>query len=257
MSHIPIGVQLYSVRDDCKADLPGTLAAIARMGYEAVEFFTFYDRPAKELRATLADLGLKCCGTHIGLANLLGDALPRTIEYNQALGNKYLVVPALPPEYRGSPSPGSGQALAAWRETGRLFTGLAEKVKPHGLQVGYHNHDIEFKPIDGELPFDAFFGAASPEVIMQVDLGNAMHGGGDPIACLRKYPGRATTIHLKEYSKDGKALIGDGEVDWQTVFTLCETTGGTEWYIVEHETYAYPPMECIRRCLENLRKMGK
>jgi sugar phosphate isomerase/epimerase len=197
----------------------------------------------------LEDLGLKCCGTHIGLANLLGDALPRTVEYNQALGNQYLVVPALPPEYRSS--------RAAWRETARLFTGLAEKVKPYGIKVGYHNHDIEFKPVDGELPFDAFFGTASPEVIMQVDLGNAIHGGGDPIAFLRKYPGRATTIHLKEYSKDGMALIGEGEVDWPTVFSLCETTGGTEWYIVEHETYAYPPMECIRRCLENLKKMGK
>ena len=249
MSRIPIGVQLYSVRDDCARDLPGTLAAVAKMGYEAVEFYNYYGRPAQEIRKLLDDLGLKCCGTHTGLPTLLGDALPRTIEYNQIVGNPYLVAPSLPEDRRNS--------AAAWRDTGRLFAELAEQVKPYGMKVGYHNHNIEFKPLEGALPFDLFFGAAGPDVIMQVDVGNAMHGGGDPVACLRNYPGRATTVHIKEYSKDQMALVGEGEANLAEVFALCETTGGTQWYIVEQETYSHPPMECIRLCLENLRRMGK
>ena len=108
------------------------------------------------------------------------------------------------------------------------------------------------------MPFDLFFSNAKPEVVMQIDIGNAIHGGGDPIACLRHYPGRAITVHLKEYAAGyDKALIGEGEVNWQEVFDICETTGGTAWYIVEQESYAYPPLECVRLCLENLRKMGK
>ena len=249
MARIPIGLQLYSVRDDCARDLPGTLAAVAKMGYSGVEFFTFYDYAAKDVRKMLDDLGLVCCGAHVSLQTLLDDDLPRTIEYHQVLGNKYLVVPGLPEERRSS--------IAAWRETAKLFSTLATKTKKDGMLVGYHNHSAEFQPLEGQTPFDVFFGETSPKVIMQLDLGNGMHGGGDPLACLRRYPGRAVTIHLKEYSPDSMALVGEGGVPWTEVFALCEQQGKTEWYIVEHEHYPYPPLECVRRCLVNLRKMGK
>ena len=93
---------------------------------------------------------------------------------------------------------------------------------------------------------------------MQLDFGNALHGGGDPIPYVERYPGRAVTVHLKEFSAtNDKALIGEGDVDWERLFTLCETIGATEWYIVEHETYAYPPLECVVRCLQAVRKMGR
>ena len=108
------------------------------------------------------------------------------------------------------------------------------------------------------MPWDTFFGNTSPEVVMQMDTGNALHGGGDPVHFLKRYPGRATTVHLKEYSAtNDSALIGEGDVDWDELFNTCETIGGTEWYIVEQESYAYPPLECVKRCLENLRRMGK
>jgi sugar phosphate isomerase/epimerase len=250
MAKIPIGLELYSIREDCARDLPGSLAAVARMGYEGVEFAGYHGRSAPELRKMLDDLGLKCCGTHTGFNTIMGDELPRTIEFNQILGNKYLVVPGLPEERRNS--------KAAWLETARLMNEAAERAAPHGMQVGYHNHGVEFQPIDGELPWDIFFSNAKPEVIMQLDFGNALHGGGNPIPYVERYPGRATTVHLKEYSAtNDKALVGEGDVDWQRLFQLCETIGNTEWYIVEHETYAYPPLECVDRCLQNLRKMGK
>jgi len=244
----PIGLQLYSVRDDCARDLTGTLTAIAKMGYAGVEFAGYHNRSAAELCRMLDDLGLQCCGTHTGLNTLLGDELPKTIEFNQILGNRYLIVPGLPAERRSS--------RAAWLETARLFNELAEKVRPHGMLVGYHNHHHEFKPLEGELPWDTFFGNTRLEVVMQLDTGNAMHGGGEPTAFLRRYPGRAITVHLKEFSASNpKAVIGEGDVPWRELLALCETVGGTEWYIVEQESYAHPPLKCVELCLRNLRAM--
>jgi sugar phosphate isomerase/epimerase len=244
----PIGLQLYSVREDCKRDLPGTIAAVAKMGYKGVEFAGYYDRSAKQLRKMLDDDGLVCCGTHTAIDTLLKDNLAQTIEFNRTLGNKYLVVPGLPEKYRGS--------HRAWLDTAKLFNELAEKVKPHGMLVGYHNHSIEFTAMDGELPWDTFYGNTSKDVIMQIDVGNAIHGGADPLPYLYKYPGRAITVHVKEFSKTNKkALIGEGDVNWKAFFALCKAVGQTEWYIVEQESYAYPPLECVGRCLRNLRKM--
>jgi sugar phosphate isomerase/epimerase len=90
---------------------------------------------------------------------------------------------------------------------------------------------------------------------MQIDTGNAMSGGGDPIAVLKKYPGRAVTVHLKEYSTTNpKALLGEGDVKWGELFKLCRTIGGTKWYIVEEEKDTVPPMEGIDISLKNLKR---
>jgi sugar phosphate isomerase/epimerase len=250
MPLIPIGLQLFSVRDDCARDLPGTLAAVAKMGYEGVEFAGYYDRSAAELRKMLDDFGLKCCGTHIGLPEMLGNEFEPTVEFNKTLGNKYLVSPWLPEEYTNS--------RAAWLETAKVFSELAAKLRPHDLLCGYHNHHHEFIPVDGEMPWDTLFGNTSAEVIMQLDLGNCLTSGTDPVQFLERYPGRATTVHLKEYRGGvDKALIGEGDVRWQEVFRLCETAGKTEWYIVEQDSDKYPPLECVDRCLKALKGMGK
>ncbi len=249
MRKIPVAVQLYSVREDCAKDLPGTLKAIAEMGYEGVEFAGYYNYSAQELRKMLDDLGLKVAGTHTGLNTLLGDELQKTIEFNQILGNKFLIVPWIGEELR--------RTKDDWLRLADLFNELAEKVKPAGMMVGYHNHHFEFQPINGEMPWDIFFSATKPEVVMQLDTGNAMHGGisaDEVVNILNRYPGRAKTVHLKEFSSTNpKAILGEGEVKWEEVLRVCATTGGTEWFIIEQETYAYPPIECVRRCLENLK----
>ncbi|MGQ9629401.1 MAG: sugar phosphate isomerase/epimerase family protein [bacterium] len=250
MAKIPVALQLYSVREDCAKDFVGTVKTVAEMGYEGVEFAGYYGKSAGELKRILDDLGLKVAGTHIGINTLLGDELKRTIEFNSALGNKFLVVPGLPEEYRNS--------KAAWIKTAGIVNEVAEKIRPYGMLVGYHNHAVEFQPIRGEIPWDIFFRATDEDVVMQLDIGNAMHGGADPIEILEKYPGRAKTVHLKEFSAtNDKAVLGEGDVKWGDVFKICETTGGTEWYIIEQESYAHPPIECVRLCLENLRKMRK
>lgn len=249
-ARIPIGLQLYSVRHECGRDLPGTLAAVSKMGYQGVEFAGYYERDAAALRKLLDDNALKCCGTHIGLETLMGDKLAPTVEFNRTLGNKFLVVPGLAPERTKS--------RQSWRETAKIFGEISARLKPEGMRIGYHNHSIEFQPLDGEMPWDTFFGNTPKEVLMQVDVGNALDAGADPVAFIRKYPGRAATIHVKEYSKaNPKAYVGEGDVDWKALFGLLENTGGTEWYIVEYEVAGVPAMEGVARCLANLRKMGK
>jgi len=253
MARIPVALQLYSVRGDCARDLPGTLEAVADMGYDGVEFAGYYGRSADELRKMLDDLGLRVAGTHTGIDTLLGDELKHAIEFNHTLGNRFLIVPGLPKERRSS--------KAAWLEIARLMNEIAERVRPEGMRVGYHNHAVEFQPMEGDLPWDIFFGATVPDVVMQLDTGNAMRGGVSPdgvLVTLKRYQGRAATVHLKEFSSTNeRALIGEGEVKWQEFFKLCETIGGTEWYIIEQESYAFPPLECARRCVMNLRKMRR
>jgi sugar phosphate isomerase/epimerase len=221
------------------------------MGYDGVEFAGYYGRSANELKQMLDGLGLKVAGTHIGIETLLGSELEKTVEFNRVIGNKFLIVPGFPESRRNS--------KAAWQATARLMNEIAVKLKPKGMLTGYHNHSLEFQPMEGELPWDIFFGLTTPDVVMQYDTGNAMSGGVSAdgvLQFLRKYPGRATTVHVKEFSaKNDKAIIGEGDTKWKELFSLCETIGGTEWYIVEQESYAFSPVECARRCVQNLRKM--
>jgi sugar phosphate isomerase/epimerase len=248
-SKIPIALQLYSLRDLLAKDLPGVVAQVAQMGYQAVEFAGYYGRTAEQLRKILDQNGLQCCGSHVGLDTLLGDNLKRTVEFHRVLGNQFLIVPWLGGQYASS--------AAALKTTAKLLTELAAKVKPAGMHVGYHAHGGDFQKIDGQTHWDILFSNAGPDVVMQLDVGNCLGGGGDPVAVLKKFPGRALTIHIKEFGGKHGAPVGEGTVKWDEIFNLCETTGGTQWYIVEQEEYAGSPLDSVKQCLANLRKMGK
>ena len=253
MSRPDIALQLYSVREDCRKDFKGVLEKVAEMGYEGVEFAGFYGWNADKLRDLLDDLGLKVAGAHISIDALFGENFNKTVDFHRVLGNKYLIVPGLPVDWRNSRD--------SWLKTAKIFNELAEKLKTYGIRIGYHNHTVEFQRFDGKTGWDLFFGNTVSEVIMQLDTSNAMRGGlsnNDIIDILRRYPGRAVTIHLKEYSsKDKNALIGEGEVDWKNILKFCEKVGGTEWYIVEQESYKYPPLKCVEICLKNLLEILK
>ena len=245
---LPVGVQLYSVRADCAKDLPGTVAKVAEIGYDGVEFAGYYDYSAKDLRKILDDNGLKCCGTHTQMDTLSKENLQATIEFNQTLGNKYLICPWLKPD--------DTNPKETWLKYAARFNEVAEVIKPLGMYVGYHCHAHDFHAIDGEVPWEILFDNTASNVVMQIDTGNCMDGGGDPIKYLKKYPGRSVTIHLKEHSATNKnAILGEGDVKWDEVFALCETIGKTQWYIIEEEKDAYPPLEAIDLCLKNYKKL--
>jgi len=245
---IPLALQLYSLRKECAKDLPGMLAAVAKIGFRGVEFAGYHNRTAKELRQMLDGNGLVCCGTHTGLDTLLGDAWAQTVEFHQTLGNKFLIVPSLPHARVAT--------AQACRDTAKLFGELAAKGKACGMRVGYHAHGGDFQKLEGETIWDLFFGNTGPDVVMQLDTGNCLGGGGDPVAMLKKYPGRTVTIHLKEHGGPKEAALGEGVVPWREIFEVCETTGGTEWYIVEHEVGS-DPLKSIQSCYDYLKKCGK
>jgi sugar phosphate isomerase/epimerase len=245
---IPVALQLYSVREDCATDFPGTIAAVAKIGYQGVEFAGYYNYSAQEVRKMLDDNGLKCAGTHTGLDTVTGDALEKTIEYNRILGNSYLIIPWLTEEYRNSKE--------TWLKTCALFNELAEKVKPHGMRIGYHNHTFEFEPVNGEMPWDIFAQNTTEEVILQFDTSNAATAGADTLPYLKKYPGRSVTIHLKEYSATKPdALIGNGDIPFKEIIEVCRSTGGTKWFIVEEEKDTMPPLAAARISYDNLMKL--
>jgi len=250
MARIPVAVQLYSVGEDAARDLPGTLKALAEMGYEGVEFAGYYGHSAQDLRKLLDEYGLKAAGSHVPRPERQVDQLEGQIAFHHTLGNKYLIIPWCD----------AGEDPAAWVEFGRGLEEAAEALAPHGLHVGYHNHDQEFHALGdtGAAAWDLIAQNSGDRVVMQLDLGNARHGGGDPVAYLKKYLHRTRTIHLKEYSAtNGKATIGEGEIPWVEVLELCEGSGVTEWLIVEQEGYSVPPLEAVKRCREYLRSLGR
>jgi sugar phosphate isomerase/epimerase len=258
MGNIPIGLQLYSVRENCAEDMAATLKAVAEMGYEGVEFAGYYNYSAYELRKMLDDNGLICCGGHLGINTLLGDEFAKTAEFNYILGNPYLICPGLPGEYTCSRD--------AWMKTAELFNEMSVRARKCNAWVGYHNHHTEFTALDGEKPWDTFFGHTDLDVVMQLDTGNALRGGADVAPFLSAYPARALTVHIKPYSPEAgkdnldegyRPLVGDDGIDWENLFGLCESIGGTRWYIVEYESDLYPPLEAVDRTLKILRDMGK
>lgn len=258
MARIPIALELYSVRGELQRDTQGTLKAVADMGYEGIEFAGPPQHGAEELQSMLEEYGLVCCGWHTPFELVQDNKLDDTIAINKTVGNRNIIVPWIPEELRSS--------RADWLKMAKFFNELSQKLADYDMVTGYHNHNVEFTAMDGELPWDTFFGNTDKEVIMQLDTGNALSGGGDCVAILERYPGRPVTVHLKPYSiqahkEDSGAgfrpLIGEDDVPWVDVFRLCETVGGTEWYIVEYESDAFPPLEAVKRCLDNLRAMGK
>jgi len=245
---IPVGLQLWTVRTECAKDFPGTIAKVAKMGYKGVEFAGFYERSAKDVHKMLDDNGLLCFGSHTAYDLLSNEKLAATMEYNRTIGNKFVIVPWLDRKQL--------KTKEDWLAKAKNFNEFADKTRSEGVHIGYHAHQGDFLPIDGETPWDILFGNTSKEICMQLDTGNCMQGGGDPVAILKKYPGRSLTIHLKEYSKTNpKALIGQGDVKWKEVFEVCETTGGTQYYILEEESGAYQPLESAKLSIKGFKKV--
>jgi sugar phosphate isomerase/epimerase len=242
---IPVGLELYSVRNECAKDLPKVIETVAKIGYKGVEFAGYHNRKAAELRKMLDDNGLVCCGTHTPLETIQPQNLEATIEFNKTLGNKFLIVPWMDPKTK-----------EGWLAMVKLFNEQAEKVKAEKMYVGYHAHAHDFDKIDDVSCWDLFFGNTRDDVVMQMDTSNCMDGKADPVAVLKKYAKRALSIHIKEWGGDKDAVIGEGKIDFPAVFDICEKNGVTQWYVVEHEREG-DAIENVRRCYASMKKLGK
>lgn len=252
---VPIGIQMYSVRDDEKRDLMGTLKGLREMGYECVEFWAPYfdwtKERAKEVRKQLDDLGLRCHSIHTGAKHFADEHLPHAIELNHILGSRYVIMA------HAGPQPN----LDGWRRTAEVLAKASTKLRSQGLSCGYHNWDVDFRPVDGARPIDILTGNTPKEVAFELDVATCLAAGADPLAFIKANAGRIKTYHLKDWSSDPdkryRVLLGEGIGPWKKLLHLAETVGGVEHYLIEQEGSRFSQMETAKRCLENLKAIQR
>jgi sugar phosphate isomerase/epimerase len=246
---IPIGTQLWCVRKQLASDIPGTLNGVGALGYEAVELENAFGKSGAEWKGYLDAAKLKPCGFHHRLSELQGDKLAASVEFNQAIGNRNLIIRSLaPPVYT------SADLL---KKTADEVNEVAAKLKAHNMRVGYHNHTTDFNRIDGEYWWNRFADQTSKDVILQFDTGNASEMEGvTPQSLIRRNAGRTISMHVKPFSKkDPNAYLGSDELDWPAIMTAAEAAGGIEWYIIEYEKEGVPPLESLKANLELFKKL--
>ena len=255
----PIGLELYSVRRELARDLPATLTAVSKMGYQVVEFYAPYlgwTIPyAKEVRTQLDDLGLRCYSTHNPSSALMGgDAMAKAIEINQVLGARHIIMASPPP---------NTTTVEDWTRVSGQLSAASEQLKPHGLLAGFHNHKIEWLPLaGGQRVMDVLATNTPPEFVLQFDVGTCLEAGADPIAWIRSHPGRIRSVHLKDWApgpeaqeKGYRVLFGEGVAPWKQIVDAAESVGGVEYYLLEQEGSRFSELETAQRCLATWRKM--
>ncbi len=248
---VPVGLELYSVRDDLKKDLTATVTAVAKMGYQGVEFYApYYDWTpdyAKQVRKLMDDLGVRCNSTHNSASALTAAGLPKAIELNQILGARFIVMA----------SAGKIETLDGWKAVADQLSQAADTLRPLRLRTGYHNHQLEFTPLDGKRPLEVVASGTPKDVMLQLDVGTCIEAGSDPVAWIEANPGRINCIHCKDWSrtKGYGVLFGEGDAPWPKIFAAAESTGGVEFYLIEQEGSQFPALETVQRCLANWKKI--
>lgn len=253
MAQAQVGIQLYTLRDQTQVDFLGTIRKVAEMGYKAVEFAGFFGVPAQELRRHLEDCGLKAPSAHIGLdfsdLGKMEAALAEQIEYAKELGLEYIITPYSP----FSPEPTK-------EEVDRILTFLekaAQMVNEAGLKYGYHNHDFEFKKVEGKAIIDHFLERIPADrMTAEFDLGWVHVGGSRPVDYVTKYAGRVPLVHIKDFA-DGRSdtEVGQGHVDFKSVFEIAEQAG-IRYYIVEQEQFTSSSLESALQSLQYFKDLG-
>ncbi|HEU4631677.1 MAG TPA: sugar phosphate isomerase/epimerase [Gemmatimonadaceae bacterium] len=238
-----VGIQLYTLRDAARADLERTLGDIATIGYREVELLDSmgnFGMPAARLRQLLDRLHLRAPSTHIDTAAL--DDLPRLIGDAQTLGHEYLIVASLPD--------GSRATLDDYRRWADRLNAAGETVRRAGLWLGFHDEAWDFRPIDGQLPYDVLVERLDPaRVRLQLDTGNAAIGGSDPLALMDRYADRYWLFHIKDAPQLGAAHdveLGEGIVDFRRLLARAGSLEGKHVY-VEQESYPGAPLDSVRR----------
>lgn len=248
---IPMGIEMYSVREALAKDLQGTVRAIAEMGYQGLEFYAPYfewsHAQAKEMKKLMDDLGIRCFSTHNGADYFKKENIQKAIDLNLILGSKYVVMAS------SDPKPG----LDGWKEVAEALNVAADKLEPAGLKAGYHNHQLEFTPVDGVRPMEILAKNTKPTVMLQLDVGTCVEVGSDPVAWIRANPGRIHSVHCKDWSPEtGKGysvLFGEGKADWKGIFAAASSVGGAEYYLIEQEGSRFSELETAKKCLEAYR----
>lgn len=248
---VPVGIELYSVRGELTKDLKTTVTAVAKMGYEVVEFYSPYyswtPEAAKDVRKLLDDLGIKCLSTHNGAQSISADGIAKAIDLNQIIGSRNIIIA----------SAGKVADVDGWKAFAASLAAAQEKLRPQGMATGFHNHQTEWRPIGDTRPMDVIASGTPKDVVLQLDCGTCVEAGVDPVGWIKANPGRIKSLHLKDWSKAAGYAVafGEGDVPWKGIFAASEATGGVEYYLIEQEIAgADGEFAMAKRCLDNYKK---
>lgn len=272
MKQIPVGIQLYSVRDDLRRDFEGTLRAVKEMGYDYVEFAGYYaDKTAEEIKTLLEEIGLKVLSAHQGYELFLEKG-QEAFDFFKTYGVKYIVIPWLDPDKLvGSPN---------WERIKADFIAVAKAAQQNGFSVLYHNHNFEFEEANGRLIYDQMMEQLDGYVDPQPDTCWMTYGMVDAAAYIRKYGDRINVVHLKDFSSsklgfdrpfalidaDGNDIrseksksdfrlvpLGQGRNDMAPILAACEEVD-VQLVVVEQDFFFdIEPLEAMRQSREYLK----
>jgi sugar phosphate isomerase/epimerase len=250
---VPVGIELYSVRTELSRDLAGTVMRVAKMGYSVVEFYAPYfswtTTQAKDVRKLLDDLGIACHSTHNSAEYFSADSLPKAIELNQIIGSKYVIQASA-----------NAKTLDDWKRLAEQLTTVADRLRPLGMATGYHNHQTEWQPVEGQRPMDVIAGGTPKDVVLQFDVGTCVEVGADPIAWVNANRDRIRSVHCKDWGAgEGRGYgvaFGEGDVPWLKIFAALEASAGLEYYLIEQELSPQgQQFTMAEKCLANWKKL--
>jgi sugar phosphate isomerase/epimerase len=241
--HSPIGFQTFPIRDRLSKDFTGTLKTMAGFGYQLVEmcapkdyaaigFGSLVNTKTADLRSMITDSGLTCPSCHFGWGGLK-DSLDDRIEFAKELGLSQMICSTfwLP----------KTSTLADYQKNAEQLNKIAEKIKAAGMATGFHNHDMEFKELEGQLIYDVLMKAFDPELVKMQFQTEVINDGYKAATYFKKYPGRFISSHLSDWTTDKKEVpIGQGVIDWKEFFSAAKT-GGVKNFFVEMDFDTFQP----------------
>jgi sugar phosphate isomerase/epimerase len=270
---LPLGLQLYSLRELLSKDFDGTLKAVAAAGYTEVEAAGFYAMTAKDFKQSVDTAGLRCVSAHYPMS-MLQPQLESIIHYANDLGLQYVVCssPALkdPSKVKLAPKdPGYHEAWVQaftvddWKWNAEQYNEIGTRVKGYGMKFGYHNHTTEFRKLGKVIPYDELIRLTDPELVtFEMDCGWVSVAGYNPAEYLTKYPTRISMLHVKDFDlKKGtehpqSTELGHGTIDYKVIFEAAKKAGHITHYFVEQEEFDVPPLEAIKMDAEYMQKLG-
>ncbi|HET7558887.1 MAG TPA: sugar phosphate isomerase/epimerase [Limnochordia bacterium] len=249
MQSIPVGLQLYTVRDAAAKDMAGTLRRVAEIGYKWVEFAGYGNLAYDDVKRVVGELGLSVSSAHVGI-DVMQKSPAKVIDEARGLGAEYVVIPWVGEEWRGADG---------YKRLADLGNELGATFKAAGLTLCYHNHDFEFQRYGDQSGFEILWGRADGAVFQsELDLYWVKRGGDDPAAWVQRLSGRVPLLHLKDMADDAKrsfAAVGTGVIDFAAIFAAAGPAGSRR-YIVEQDVCPGDPFASIAESLANLRAWG-
>jgi sugar phosphate isomerase/epimerase len=255
--NLPIGLELYSVRNLLPKDFDGTLRQVAEAGYKEVEAAGYYDKTAADFGNAMKKAGLRCISTHHALS-ALRPQLEQLIEYGQALGLEYIICSSPGGAHRDGVQKSGELTLDDWRWVAGEFNKIGEKVKAAGMTFGYHNHGPEFLSENGIVFYDELIRLTDPKlVVFELDCGWISAAGHDPVKYLSKTPERFPLLHVKDMVKGPNGqfhstILGHGVVDYRPILRAAT---GLKHYFIEQEEFEGDPMTALREDADYMRKV--